>query len=160
MHFKLLFLIFAMILTDSLQTGATYYKDYYESSQIKSEGWIENNQEKGYWKFYYESGRISAQGHYKDNKREKYWYFYNPNGIKSKEGNYVQGHMTKWWLFYDAKGKISHKCQLSNGRKNGYCLKYKNEELVSAEKYRNGKKIKEWFNFIDFQRENKLSDLK
>jgi hypothetical protein len=44
--------------------------------------------------------------------------------------------------------------------KNGYCLKYENEELVATEKYQNGKKIMEWFNFIDFQRENKLSDLK
>ena len=61
---------------------------------------------------------------------------------------------------YDTKGRINHKCQLNNGKKNGYCLKFENEELVSAEKYQNGEKIKEWFSFVDFQRENKLSDLK
>jgi hypothetical protein len=34
------------------------------------------------------------------------------------------------------------------------------EELKSAEKYKNGKKIKEWFSFNSFKKENKLSDLK
>ena len=119
-----------------------------------------NGQKTGYWKYYHKNGKISEQGHYKYNKREKYWYFYGPDSIRIKEGNYLKGHMNSWWLFYDHKGKINHKCQLYRGKKNGYCLKYKNEELISAEKYQNGNKIKEWFSFTDFRRENKLSDLK
>jgi len=35
-----------------------------------------------------------------------------------------------------------------------------NEKLTSAEKYSNGKKIKEWFDFSSFKRDNNLSDLK
>ena len=35
-----------------------------------------------------------------------------------------------------------------------------NEKLTSAEKYHNDKKIKEWFSFTRFKRENNLSDLK
>ncbi|MEN1786321.1 MAG: hypothetical protein AAGF77_14465, partial [Bacteroidota bacterium] len=66
----------------------------------------------------------------------------------------------KWWLFYDENEKINHKCQLKDGIKNGYCLKYVNEKLKSAEKFKNGKKIKEWYSFGSLKRENKLSDLR
>jgi len=68
--------------------------------------------------------------------------------------------MINWWIFYDSLGRINHKCQLINSKKNGYCLKYIDEKLVSAEKYKNGSKIKEWQSLVDFQKENKLSDLK
>ena len=35
-----------------------------------------------------------------------------------------------------------------NNQKNGYCLiMYKNEKLVSAAKYKSGKKIKTWKSF-------------
>ncbi len=102
----------------------------------------------------------SDNNDYEYNKREKYWFFYSKNRVRTKEGHYVNGEMTKWWLFYDEKGRTYHKCQLSEGKKNGYCLKYKNEKLTSAEKYQNGKKVKEWSTFRSFERENKLSDLK
>ncbi|GAA4949409.1 hypothetical protein GCM10023314_23430 [Algibacter agarivorans] len=63
-------------------------------------------------------------------------------------------------MFYDAMEKVNHKCQLKDNRKNGYCLMYKNGTLVSASKYKAGKKLKEWSTFASFKRENKLSDLK
>ena len=138
----------------------TYFKDYYETGKAKSEGWLRYGIKMGYWKFYHRNGKISEQGHYEYNKREKYWHFYNKHRVKTKEGHYVNGEMTKWWLFYDEKGRISHKCQHNQGKKNGYCLKYENEKLTSAEKYRNGKKIKKWSSFSSFKRENKFSDLK
>ncbi len=152
--------LLVFVLPPTNNTESQYFKDFYESGKPKSEGWLEDGKKTGYWKFYYENGKTSEQGHYKLNKREKYWYFYSPNRIRIKEGSYLAGKMISWWLFYDTKGRINHKCQLNNGKKNGYCLKYENEELVCAEKYQNGEKIKEWFSFVDFQRENKLSDLK
>jgi len=138
----------------------TYEKNYYENGKLKSEGWSRLNAKTGYWKFYHENGRISEQGHYKYNKREQYWYFYNKDRVRKEEGHYKNGEKINWWLFYDKKGRINHKCQLSKGIKNGYCLKYMDEKLTSAEKYSNGKKIKEWTSFGDFRRENSLSDLK
>lgn len=137
-----------------------YHKEYYEVGKIKAEGWLKNGHKNGYWKLYHQNGAISEQGYYKNDKREKYWYFYTPQKILSKEGHYKKGIKAHWWLFYDKKGRINHKCQLSNGRKNGYCLKYMDEKLSSAEKYRDGKKVKEWFDFTSFKRENNLSDLK
>jgi antitoxin component YwqK of YwqJK toxin-antitoxin module len=156
----LMICIFLFIFPVTNTSESKYFKDFYDSGQPKSEGWLKDGKKTGYWKFYYANGLPSKQGHYENDRRAKYWYFYSPERIRIKEGNYLSGEMSNWWLFYDTKGRINHKCQLNKGKKNGYCLKYENEELVSAEKYRNGEKIKEWFNFVDFRRENKLSDLK
>ena len=100
------------------------------------------------------------KGHYKGNQKEGYWYFYSEEGLLKSQGHMKAGQKVDWWLFYDQNQKINHKCQLQDGIKNGYCLKYQDEELKSAEKFRNGKKIKEWFSFSSFKKENKLTDLK
>ncbi|MEO1010411.1 MAG: hypothetical protein AAFX53_03845 [Bacteroidota bacterium] len=156
----LLFIGISIAFGNSLLKDAIYSKDFYKSGVLKSEGWMENGQKQGYWKFYHSNGKISAEGHYKNGQREKYWYFYSDQRVRTKEGHYKSGKKNNWWLFYDKKGRIHHKCQLANGKKNGYCLKYTDAELTSAEKYKNGQKVKEWFSFSSFRRENKLSDLR
>ncbi len=148
------------VLYENLLDKSMYHKEYYDTGIVKAEGWINNGIKTGYWKFYHDNGVVSEKGNFENNRRSKYWYFYNAKKIKTAEGHYQNGKRYNWWLFYDAKGKINHKCQLSNGMKNGYCLKYMNTKLTSAEKYKNGKKIKEWFSFSSFRRENNLSDLK
>lgn len=137
-----------------------YHREFHENGRLKAQGWKVGEVKEDFWKFYHPNGKLMEQGHYRKNERTGYWYFYNPLGKLDMEGHYIKGGRVKWWLFYDAKGKVDHKCQLKNGIKNGYCLKYMDEELKSAEKYRNGKKIKEWFSFSSFRKENKLSDLK
>ncbi|MGI9551209.1 MAG: toxin-antitoxin system YwqK family antitoxin [Aurantibacter sp.] len=145
-----------------MQDGSTkhYQKEFYDNGKIRSEGWLANNTKIGYWKFYYSNGEISEEGSYISNKRERYWFFYDANRVLAREGHYRNGTMNGWWLFYDAQGRIRHKCQLREGKKNGYCLKYNEEKLASAEKYKNGKKIKEWYSFASFKQENRLSDLR
>lgn len=136
-----------------------YSREYYETGNLKAEGWLKDGVKTDYWKFYHPNGKLSEEGHYKSNRKEKYWHFYFQTGKPEKEGHFENGKMTDWWLFYDQTGRVNHKCQLSNGKKNGYCLRYSNEKLTSAEKYRNGKKIKEWFSLGSFRKENSLSDL-
>ncbi|MFS4454760.1 toxin-antitoxin system YwqK family antitoxin [Maribacter sp. 2304DJ31-5] len=161
MSIKILFLFsFLFVVTAPTNEDKTYQKTYYDNGKLRSEGWVRFNIKTDYWKFYHKNGHISAQGHYAYDKREKYWYFYDENSVRTQEGHYKNGEKINWWLFYDKQGRINHKCQLNKGVKNGYCLKYKNEKLTSAEKYSDGKKIKEWTNFVDFKRENSLSDLK
>ena len=155
LRFSLLFLVFTF-----WSPVKMYQKDYYDNGQLKAQGWLVDNNKEDFWKFYYANGKMMQQGHYKNDRQDGYWYFYNSNGTLEKEGHFNSGKKTEWWLFYDGNGKISHKCQLQDGIKNGYCLTYKDEELASAEKYKNGKKIKEWFSFSSFRKENKLSDLK
>ena len=64
----------------------------------------------------------------------------------------------KWWLFYDKSGILSRKSQFKNNQKNGYCFIYENGEIVKAEKFKAGQKIKEWTNMKSFRKENKISD--
>ncbi|WP_233783183.1 toxin-antitoxin system YwqK family antitoxin [Flavivirga eckloniae] len=152
-----LYVIFFFILQASAQD--VYKKNYDDGGNLISEGWISNNQKVKYWTFYYPNGIVKKEGHFHQDKPIKYWYFYAVNGNKKSEGHFVNGKKNNWWLFYDDMEKINHKCQLKNNQKNGYCLMYKNEKLVSARKYKDGKKIKEWTDFKSFRKENKLSDL-
>ncbi|MBU2995489.1 hypothetical protein KO500_03555 [Cellulophaga baltica] len=160
MHFKAFLYVCFCIFAFNTILAKTYTKNYYDSGELKSEGWIDDNSKSGYWLFYYKNGKVSEQGHYKNNKKDAYWHYFSKHGKPTKAGNYIKGKKSKWWLFYDSKGFINHKCQLSMGIKNGYCLKYINQKLTSAEKYKDGQKIKEWFSFSSFRSENKLSDLR
>lgn len=158
---KVLFLGISFFLVCSFQSSsdAIYTRTFFASGEIKSEGWSSNGLKTNYWKNYFQNGKIASEGHYENNKKTKYWKFFNEDGQLVKEGHYAEGKKYKWWLFYDQDGHINHKCQLMNGKKNGYCLKYKNQKLTSAEKYKNGEKIKEWFSFASFKRDNNLADL-
>lgn len=160
MFLKLSILVGSLLLRNPSFENSTYHKEFYETGRTKSEGWLKNGLKEGYWLFYHPNGEVAEKGHYKNGSRVEYWYFYSLKGFPQQEGHYKNGKMVDWWLFYDDKGRINHKCQLNDGRKNGYCLQYLNEKLTSAEKYRNGKKIKKWTSFSSFKRENKLSDLK
>jgi antitoxin component YwqK of YwqJK toxin-antitoxin module len=159
--FKMKHLIFIVALLISIYAFAEkkYHKFYYENGKIKAEGWYQNNKKVDYWKFYYNNGNIEKEGHFSNDQPVNYWYFYTENGTKKIEGHFVKGQKTNWWLFYDDMEKLNHKCQLKNNQKNGYCLMYKNEKIVSATKYKAGKKIKTWTNFKAFKSENNLFDL-
>ena len=137
-----------------------YERTFYDNGTLASEGWMRYNIKTDYWKFYHPNGQLSEQGNFTYNKREKYWFFYDENRIRTQEGHYANNERIGWWLFYDKKGRIDHKCQLTNGVEDGYCLKYADDKLISAEKFSLGKKIAEWKNFTSFTRENSLSDLK
>ncbi len=157
MQFKLLILL--LYLSFASSTEKAYHKTYYDNGFIKSEGWVSKDLKVDYWKFYYPNGTIKKEGHFLNDKEVRYWYFYREKGNKKSEGHFINGKKNNWWLFYDKIEQINHKCQLKNNRKNGYCFHYKNEKLTKAEKYKSGKKIKEWIDLKSFKKENKLSDL-
>ncbi|WP_112377542.1 hypothetical protein [Flagellimonas maritima] len=88
----------------------------------------------------------------KNESTQRLLVFYDKDGRLEIKGHSENGKKVKWWPFYDGNGNLNHKCQLQNGVKKGYCLKYMDEELKSAEKYKIRKKIKEWFSFSGFKR--------
>ncbi len=158
---KITFLLtFFLAFGNPAEKWGDYHKEYYQNGTTKAEGWMKNGQKDGYWRFYHPNGKLSEKGHFTTGKRTSYWYFYSEKGKLEQEGHYENGTKADWWLFYDAQGKINHKCQLSGGKKNGYCLQYRNNDIVKAEKYSNGKKIKAWYSFSSFKKENNLSDLR
>ncbi|MBC3757107.1 hypothetical protein H7U19_01735 [Hyunsoonleella sp. SJ7] len=149
-----------LLLTSTLSAQKRYQRNYYKNGVLKSEGWTEDNLKIKYWTFYYSNGNTKKEGHFKNGKPVKYWYFYRENGTKESEGHFIHGKKNNWWLFYDAMEKLNHKCQLKNNLKNGYCLMYQNERLVSARRFKDGKQLKEWTDFRSFKRDNNLNDLK
>ena len=128
MLIKGLLISLVLFLTGTLDDARTYHKYYYETGQIKSQGWK------------------------KGKTKTDYWFYYRKNGQLQKEGHYRNGKMVDWWLFYDENGVLNHKCQISGGKKNGYCLKYMDEKLTSAVKYTQGKRVKEWYDLKSFKR--------
>lgn len=154
--------IIILILCCSVNSFAqkTYQKEYYDSGQMKEEGWLLDGKKVDYWKFYFENGNLKQEGSYKKDKKVKYWYFYTENAIIEKEGHFNKGIKEDWWLFYDENGIVNYKCQLENNQKNGYCLVYKEEEIIKASKFKGGKKIKEWISLSSFKKENNIFDLR
>ena len=159
-HCLYVFLLLIMSCPTRIFSQKKYHKEYYNNGQIKEEGWLLNTHKTAYWKFYYQNGNIKKEGHFKNNLATKYWYFYRRNSSKEKEGHFKKGTQYNWWLFYDNKGYVNHKCQLQNNQKNGYCLIYRENKLVKASKFKQGKKIKEWTDFSSFKNENSLNDLR
>lgn len=160
--FSKLFILATLFLfsVNPSEENMRYYKEYYETGETKSEGWVKKGTKTGYWKFYHNNGNLAQKGHYRNGQRVEYWYFYAPNRVRSKEGHYSEGQKTDWWLFYDNFGRLDYKCQLNIGKKDGYCIQYNNGDISSAVKYKKGKKLKEWHDMRSFKRENKLSDLR
>ena len=156
---KNIFLIIYISISFCGSATKEYKKIYDNNGTLVAEGWMRNGEKVKFWKFYHPNGVLAKEGHFKDGKPAKYWYFYRENSTKLSEGHYIDGKKCKWWLFYDEHENVDHKCQLKNDQKNGYCLRYKNEQLVRAEKYKNGKKIGEWTDLKSFKKENSVWDL-
>jgi antitoxin component YwqK of YwqJK toxin-antitoxin module len=126
---KTLFLLIALNFFPVSGTK-TYSKIYFENGNLKSEGWLYENQKIDYWFYYYENGNKKEEGHYDRNKK------------------------IKWWIFYDLNGNIQRKAEFKNNMQEGLCLVYKNGALIKAEEYKNGIKTKEWTTLSKFKRDH------
>ena len=73
---KNLILIIVLLINFNAFSEKKYQRTYYENGNIKSEGWIQNNQKIKFWTFYHENGNPKKQGHFSANKESNYWKFY------------------------------------------------------------------------------------
>lgn len=129
MKMKYLAIIFLALMCSSF-SKKEYVKTYYSNGNMKEEGWLLNGKKTEYWFYYYESGSKRCEGHYKNNLK------------------------VNWWVFYDSNGKIIKKAEFNQDVQNGFTIVYKNEEIVLAEKYKNGIKLKSWKTLSDFKKDN------
>lgn len=131
-----------------------YVKEYDHSGNITAEGWSVNSQKTDFWTFYHKTGEIASKGHYKNDTRSGYWYFYSVEGNLLKEGHYENGNFDKWWIFYDLALQEKRKIQYQNNEKNGFCLIYKKNKLIKAEKYQNDLLTGMWDTLRSFRQDN------
>lgn len=108
----------------------TYVKNYFKNGNMKSEGWLQQNQ------------------------KVDYWFFYNENGSKKEEGHYLENKKTKWWLFYSISGEIQKKVEFKNNLEDGLSIFYKNGKVIKAARYKAGLKIKEWNTLSAYKKDN------
>lgn len=123
-------LLVALLICYSSFSQKEYYKSYYSNGKVKEEGWIENNKKSDYWFFYYENGNKKEEGHYKNNQK------------------------TNWWIFYDEKQNIIKKSEFKSNKMDGLSIVYLKGEIIKAEQYTNGTKVKTWTNLDDFKKDN------
>jgi antitoxin component YwqK of YwqJK toxin-antitoxin module len=115
--------------------------------------------EKVYVKNYYQSGKMKSEGWSIENKKVDYWFYYFENGNVKQEGHYLNDKKTKWWIFYNSNKEIIKKCEFENDIMEGLCIVYKDGDIIGAEKYAKGKKIKYWNSVSEFKKDNDFSML-
>ena len=84
---------------------AKYYKEYYESQQIKIEGSLKNGKREGLWIYYYENGNKWSEGNYIDGLANGKFTQYYENGKLWMYTYYKNGEKTRAILF-DEKGNV------------------------------------------------------
>ena len=97
---------------------------------------------------------MKEEGWLVNDKKSDYWFYYFETGDKKEEGHYYNNQKTSWWIYYDKKRKVIKKCEYKNNVLNGLTIIYKNGEIVSAEEYTMGKKIKSWESLSEFKKDN------
>lgn len=132
--FKAIYIL-VLYVSVGFSSDKIYVKTYFNNKKLKSEGWLDNN------------------------KKVDYWFFYYENGKKKEEGHFLNNQKTAWWTFYNATSDVSKKCEFKNDRMEGFCIIYKNGNIVRAEKFINGKKIKQWESLAEFKKDNLISSL-
>jgi antitoxin component YwqK of YwqJK toxin-antitoxin module len=135
MFLKIKILLFSITLLSSYSNvvaNKIYYKSYFDNQKMESEGWLIQNDKVDYWFFYYENGNKKEEGHYRKNKK------------------------VNWWIFYNSNQEVLKKSEFKNDLLNGYSIIYKKGKIVSAEKYKLGKKVKQWDSLSEFKKDNPI----
>lgn len=86
-----------------------------------------------YKAYFYESGNISSEGFLENDKPNNYWITYYPNQLRKSEGNRLSFELDGVWKFYDKKGNIETSITYKNGLKNGVYTFFNDSCLIVAE---------------------------
>ena len=102
---------------------------------------------------YNSNGNIIEQGWYKNHKKNGYWHSYSRKGISTEKGFFKEGKKNNWWLFFNKIGELTHKCEFKKGQKDGYCIHYKDNEIIKGELFRKGIRQKEWKDWNSYKKD-------
>lgn len=85
--------------------------------------------EDGYHTFKYPNGTISSEGYIRDGKPDAYWKSYYVTGVLKSEGKRRNFKLDSIWVFYTQTGDTLEKIDYLFGKKSGYYLKYKRDNV-------------------------------
>jgi len=86
-------------------------------------------QEDGYYVFKYPNGAVSSEGYIRDGKPDGYWKSYWVTGVIKSEGKRRNFMLDSVWVFYTQTGDTLEKIDYVVGKKSGYYLKYKRDNI-------------------------------
>jgi antitoxin component YwqK of YwqJK toxin-antitoxin module len=106
-------------ITDEDGKRQGFWREFYPTGELKSEGNYINSKQDGVWKFYFENQKIEVEGRYANGKKEGVWHWYYPNGAMLQEENWRQGQLDGDFIEYDGSGSVSVKGAYLEGTEEG-----------------------------------------
>ena len=108
--------------SDSLKSNLVYKQFTYNNGTVASEGFLLENKPNGFWKSYYPSEILKSEGKWKNNKLDSVWIFFNQLGDTSEKINYYLGKKNGYHFKYfdsnESKNKIFSKELYVDGKRN------------------------------------------
>ncbi len=145
----------------NLSDSTDYKKFYHTNGKLASEGFFINGKPEGYWKTYYETEVLKSEGNRKNFQLDSIWKFYDENGkliseisyqndlkngLKKTytdkeilEENYENDIKSGLTRYYFPDGKIKKTVLFEKGRETGISKEYTQEGVIIVlTEYRNG----------------------
>jgi antitoxin component YwqK of YwqJK toxin-antitoxin module len=82
----------------AIKDGYQVFK--YPNGSVSSEGLIKNGKPEGYWKSYYVTGVIKSEGRRTNHLLDSVWVFYDQYGDTIEKINYLYGKKNGWYFKY------------------------------------------------------------
>ena len=126
--FKTYFLSFSIFFSclGFSQVDSSFYKVYYfeNSEQKSSEGFIIDGKPDAYWKTYYNTGILKSEGNRKNFLLDSIWKFYNEDGFITTEITYKENKKTGPYKIYADSGVLHQVYYLIDDKKTGEFIEY------------------------------------
>lgn len=142
-------------------TSTTYKSKVYENGVLVAEGLTDSlGRYQGFWKEFYTTGELRSEGHYLDSKRIGKWKFYHRNGKIEQAGDYKNGKPQGIWLWYYESGNLLREESYINGAEDGISTEYSDSNTVIAKgDYVMGLKQGQWIEYSgDVKMEGSYTD--
>lgn len=148
-YFLFLGLIFSQNNYDSNSQKTGYWVGYYDSGELRYEGYFESGQEIGYFKYYYKSGNIDTELFYITPGVESKARIYYSSGHIKALGKYCNKKRCGLWEYFDNKGNLISKENYLNNLLDGDVMFYFKGNVIKAFEYKFGQKNGKYFEFYD-----------
>lgn len=81
------------------------WKEYYETGELRSEGYYTNSNMTGKWRFFFPDQKLEIVGNYnRKGKKDGEWRWFYPNGELLSMENYEDGKLEGEYLEFDEQG--------------------------------------------------------
>lgn len=121
--------------------------EYNNSGQLVSDGITdEKGQKDEYWKFYFTTGEVRSEGNFNDNVRHGVWKYFYPKGRLEQTGTFRNGKEDGLWIWYYEDGSLRREESYYRGQEDGASLEFDTQgSAIARGEYIEGLKEGEWY---------------